>query len=1149
MLLNRKKYTYQKTKKYLLIIPLLVCHVSGYTITYTMSALNTVLHPNGTAFVIDTNNAFVLPSGATLVVDNFDINVNVTGANRYLIEMQGNNTIEIKAGRTITAGTIAGQEAVQLRVLNPTGQGSSVINIANTASLRAMGRNEYLAHVVSTKSNGDAIKENITFNVNGRLTGYTRFNQFTSTNNKINILNAGVYELSLNTDDSISVSNSSLNIGGVQDTAGQVTLSAATFTLSDVSTVTHRNYLYPVGNIRVFAGSTFNLQAVNSHATDLKHKTVTIDTGAAFNMQVALNATEALRTQQLINQGAITIVGPVNDNTKRIMNVEETYNKGNITLTGYAELNGFDNTTSVLTNDSGANLLLGTNTRFTTLKDFYNKGSALVEGTMQNVVNITNEGTFTIGDGSTYHTITKILNKENATFNLEAATSINNQNLILDNSGLLDFKAGIYYGDEIVNKSTLRLRGATIDTVTLHNLASGIVNAESGIIRSDDAKIIDNKGVFNLIGATINDTDITFVNYGTLNHNATTMVVANLLMHKGSSYNLTGTGILNTNNDVTNNGNIVVNSLTASISDNIVNNKSVIFTAIDTFANITNNETLEIHDVANVGGGITNNKNCLITSAGMNLTSNLITNNAGAILQFKPAAGIDLSNDRLVNNGTVILSGNVTSTANYTGSNTSSLNVTKNVAVSFDGFVHSGEINFDISSATDFGKITFTHATSNNNLTNTTLKFNIDKDLTGAHAFDVIDSVPLLTGMPNAYNNVDSYLYKNRVVATNYKIIFDYNRQALNSISGMSDNASSLAAALEQLYISSSDEKVTQFMDALLINTKNKQDLENTLLRSAPNTTHVLQNLAVQRTMDALLVNRMNNKLLAYNSGSYYDDRFAVWIKYFAGINSQQQGIVIPNYSYNASGFVGGLEFNDYAGHITGVAFTSANSYLNKYLNFTNNSKVDSYKALIYGAPIIAKNINMNWDLGVNINRVSQIREHISGNVSVAANSKYSSHYYFAKAGMGYILEATPTDTLVPRISLQYMRVQNYKFEESDAGGLSLISSYPNKNVLNLNVGMHWLGNYYINDYKFKPQIGIAYILSILDTNYKIKSKFKDQDLEFTTLIKQPRGTAQLNAAMQFDITSNLQFDFDVSLEIYEKYKGFMAALKTKYTF
>jgi hypothetical protein len=722
-----------------------------FAVSYDMSASlpNTIVGPNGFTFTVTAANPFNMSNGDTLTIDNASLGGGISlNTGQYLIGLPGNNTVTVNSAESITATFNAGNSGY---VFNPTGNNSSTIIIQSGATIQTTGTNSALYNPTSSV-------QSIMVQNYGALNTTVPTNLLNSSPNSLAFCGTFPPTATGALNSGASVGNSYLYIGGyVVNNVDQMEPTTLTYSNPDV--------LNPFFYARVMAGSTFNLQADIPVATTLAYNTWVVDSNATLNLQLSTaTANESLTTDNFRNYGSTIMASGAN---AKIITVNNYLNAGVLEITGAnANLNGFG-TTPIIGNNSTGIIIIGSSASaiIQNFSLFTNSGSVTNSGRIYNISGINNNagGVFSLDTGSIYDTIGTINNAAHAIMNFNGATSANNADLVLTNSGTVNFQAGDFGALNLINNGIISITGGTIGktlaltTSVIDNNAQGQITGTVGQIGASGQNyvpLLRNYGQISLNNIPVVVT--TFANYGSFSQANANLTVTNFTNPLGASLSINAATTVSLGASINNYGNISLTSV-GTFSSVIENYGSVNVAGTTAMQAVTNYQDFTIAANTTYNAGVTvftNNGNLEILGATLTLSS--ITNAENASITL---SGSNTLNGAINNSGIVTMSGTMNHNGTYDGNNTSALVINNPTDyIGTNPLTQNGALQFNINSIEGYSQLV---SNQNISLANCDLIVNVDQSLIGTYQFTILQVTggKTITTAPNEFNNIDNFLY------------------------------------------------------------------------------------------------------------------------------------------------------------------------------------------------------------------------------------------------------------------------------------------------------------------------------------------------------------------------------------------------------
>jgi uncharacterized protein with beta-barrel porin domain len=1104
-------------------------------VDYTVAAApaNTIALPNGATATITVGGPFALGNGDTLTVDNplgAGLSLNTTD---YHLGLAGNNTVTVES--SLAANFAAAQTGF---VFNPTGNGTCNIIINSGATITTkLGVNT----TGSSLYNEASSEQKIVVKNSGTLNANVYANLVDSSSNIVAILGSAPPVVGGDLNDGTSVGNSYLYIGGIRENNVE-TLSATTFTYSNPNTLNQFYYT------RVFAGSTFNLQAILPSSTTNIHNEWLIDSGATLNLQAATAApppTQKLTVTSFRNAGTVSIAAGAN---ARTITTNNFFNTGLLQLIGLNSVVAGTGTTPSFNNTSVGTVLIGSapTAAISGFTSLVNAGSITNDGTIANISVLQNNagGLISFSNGSTFDTIATINNASDAVLNFDNSTSTNNAALNCNNHGTINLQAGNFGANTIINSGSIVLTGANLggalSVVNLDNNAGAIISGTSGGI----SNITDfrNDGSVILSAITANITALT--NNGLFSQTGANLTVTTFVETVNSDLRIYGASIVNLGGPVTLKGKLLLNS-SAAFSSAITNSATGVIDVytVGLMPVVINNGIFNIHAgaVYNAGATVfTNNKTLTISGATLTMTS--IVNAAGASTTF---SGSNTLTGNLTNSADVTLAGTFNHTGTYTGSASSKLivngitNYLGNNALTQNGIFQSTIVNDDL-----YGKLS---VNQNISLAGCELVIDIDKTLLGSHDFIILNTgVATITSLPAEFVNINKFLYSLNVSVSSSNIKVAYERKTLNSLQ-LSDNSQKLAKMLEALFVSKKNLATNDFIASLLLSATSTDDVESAMQQLAPVNLAPLQNTAVQRNINTQLSERMLSQVIAYNSGEYVDG-FSTWMRWLSNSSCQKTLGNIIGYKVSTRGFVTGMEASTINGSYVGLSLALTRSRANK-LDYNFSSTTDAIQGTAYGQNYWTKQFFTNWLAGIVVNNVRQSKKITLENFSSTSLAKYNWQHFFIKTEAGYVLAVTEAYSFIPKLGAKATYLRGYAYTEYGGGlGVDLNVKLHPLYDLDVSLGMSFVADLLLFDKPLQATVTIGAEISVLNRPHVINATLVNSP-SFENITPVPKVVGQAGFGIKYILDPQFETSFAYNVDYYRGFLGKTWQVQAKYIF
>lgn len=768
---------------------------------------------------LDGKTSFVMNSGSTLNISDIKLkgNETVITNNNGNLNFANNNIINGKVtGTTATNTGVLGINASNLDVAltnNGTlnlGAGNIEKEITGTGS----------TNILDAVTNNAVISQNVNVNGSGKLTVNANIGNLlnngevtSSTSNLTGTINnSGILNLSGTLDKNISGNgttkvNGTLNLSPSATIGGILDLNNGTISTNDSS-----YSKYNITSINGTGDATIDVDWANSKADSFN----STSGNGVLNLKLNETSTENIwntKTIQITNGGVgISLETKTGVKEKEVLGSDEL--RAN---TNWSDKVGSWKRTDTYSEKTSA----------------IKSNGSLVNDTIQYEVTKTNEGTkIYTTDGDTLALIVQntVTGSKDKTF---TTTNANDIYTVKENLGILADNLTISGATDGTNTSTIILgdkQGITISGANSLTIKDVKITSDGSIINatSNDAKItLDNA---NLQGDVLNQGDLSIKN-------------------STSVLKITGTGKTNIDtsgklsvseliqNELTNNGNLIVNNLKISTS---ANNSGTITNdgLISEIKNLTNSGTingvgnLEISGSSNNSGNISQSiikvsgtlDNTLGTLTAADKIENIgsITTAADKIIATN---GIINKNSLTLTNGTLASQVSGTGTTNIIGAVTNNSTISQNVNVNSTGKL---TVNANIGNLTNNGEV----ISNTNNLTGTinnsgilNLSGTLNKEISGLGTTKIVgDSFTMLDGA---------------VV----KGVLDINNQTLNVLAtnttNMFNNVNINSGTLNLINNGINNLSANSFKISGNVNLLLDADLKNSVMDRLPSTTVV----------------------------------------------------------------------------------------------------------------------------------------------------------------------------------------------------------------------------------------------------------------------------------------------------------------------
>ena len=464
--------------------------------------------------------------------------------------------------------------------------------------------------------------------------------------------------------------NSSLNILGTGDVAGQVTLN---------NTDTWNGTVKVSENGKLTLDNAVNNGEINATGGTIDIQRGTLSLGAHSEIQAAANVNIGSGTTLDVAEGSVTI--NANDTWLGTVNLSGT---GSVTVNNIANNGTLDATDGTL-NLAGGKLDIASGSQITADVE-----TTISTGTNLNVTG----GNVTLNSGDTWSGNVNL----SGTGNLTVDNIANNGKLDATNgtlnltNGKLDIASGSQIGADVIasigSGTSLNVKGGNV-TLNSGDTWAGTVDVSSGVLNVDG---IASNGKINATGGTVNlNSDLDVAAGSTIGAGATTNINAGatlgisggtVTLDKATNDTWTGTvelssGTLNVN-DINNgileatNGNLNINKGTltigtgSSIADDVttkISNGTTLDVTTGGTVNINGNDTWETNGTAKVSGGTLNvsgrdtNGKLNAVSGNLNLKDGNLVVGSGSSIADSVVTNIASGSNLKVSGGNVTLDG------------------------------------------------------------------------------------------------------------------------------------------------------------------------------------------------------------------------------------------------------------------------------------------------------------------------------------------------------------------------------------------------------------------------------------------------------------------------------------------------------------
>lgn len=275
----------------------------------------------------------------------------------------------------------------------------------------------------------------------------------------------------------------------------------------------------------------------------------------------------------------------------------------------------------------------------------------------------------------------------------------------------------------------------------------------------------------------------------------------------------------------------------------------------------------------------------------------------------------------------------------------------------------------------------------------------------------------------------------------------------------------------------------------------------------------------------------------------FFGDR-NFWLKPVGSWANQDDRKGVTGYDAKTYGMVIGADAKVSDAMRVGAAFSYMHSKVDNNTS-TQNAKIDSYQAIVYGSQVLDANteINLQADIGLNQN---------DGKRSIAltgatANSSFDTWTYHVGAGLGRTYAVNSQTTFTPSVRADYTKVQNDGYIETGAGILNLNVNKNDADELILAVDGK-LTHAIDERTKFTANLGLGY--DVLSEQSSITSSFVGGGASFTTKGLDPSPWL-IRGGLGMIITTNSAVEVTARYDIEhrEDFNNQTASVKARWAF
>lgn len=757
-------------------------------------------------------------------------------------------------------------------------------------------------------------------------------------------------------------------------------------------------------------------------------------------------------------------------------------NAATVTLTGTASLvaNDVINATDVVIGKNGSLEVAGVGA---TTAAVANSGTLLLSGTGGVDGAVTGTGTLDVNESAT---VTGAITQSSVT----VATT---KTLTAD--------------ADITSPVVLEGAGATLALSTGGQTVTGNVTT-TGATGTGAITIADNNSTYDIVG-----------NIGTSDLHLATLAIAG-----------------NGGNNLTTNGNLFIDAITADDSDMIAFNG----TSAQTVSGSITGGDLGLDDDTNVTFGV--------------LTSiDNVTLGDGSIMTLGGVSGIDTiinGLDSVVNvNANTTLGGVYTNTGGTTNVGVGS--VLSALALSDDGVYVLKANDADLTlTAADFGTLV-DNGGGAVALTADNIRINVTGALEdGAGPIQLLTS--LNTGAAVLADNSIQYTFTVADNAANTDVTVT--KASAASLS-TSSNAG-IGATLDGLS-TSTDTQIAAINDNLAM-ASSQEDFNEVLESVGPTVDGGGVVAGFSASVQSLDVS--NTRLASLRDGSAQTGMTAgemgngvtAWTQGFGKVAEQDRRDGIDGYDADTYGLAVGIDSANVMNDATvGVAFSYANTDVDSKNANATETEVDSYQVSLYGDYDIDDQTYVTGTLAFAWNNNDQTRHNVGGVAGLTADSDFDSNQYIAYAEVGHDYAIANRTTLTPYALAHYQHIAIDDYTETGAGGANLDVDSNDLDIFELGLGAQvaWDldGG---NGSKIRPALNAGYRHDLVGDSVDTSSTLAGGGAAFSTQGLEPaQGTFDVGASISYAMDNNWEFTADYDYEVKSDYDSHAASLRAGYKF
>jgi uncharacterized protein with beta-barrel porin domain len=297
---------------------------------------------------------------------------------------------------------------------------------------------------------------------------------------------------------------------------------------------------------------------------------------------------------------------------------------------------------------------------------------------------------------------------------------------------------------------------------------------------------------------------------------------------------------------------------------------------------------------------------------------------------------------------------------------------------------------------------------------------------------------------------------------------------------------------------------------------------------------------------------QVNNRLASLEKNHYfagdYGSEDGIWLQPFYNAGKQQTNNTMVGYNEDTAGFLIGADRQLSRKTLLGIAASYAKTKQKSLSSSLNQTKVDNYLGMLYGALQLQQQLQFNWQLAVGRNNYAGVKTISLSPVNVSSTAKYWGYQYSAQGVLSKRFAVNQL-YLSPIVSGNYVYLHQRSYSDQGAGTLAMSVAKNNSSVVTLGAGLKIDAPNSWSKSSIDPEVHALAYYDLKSAKQNVSSTFVSGGPSLTTTAIPGRVTGQLGAALVVNLSDRLSCKAGYDLLLKNKYYNNSGFVLLKYLF